>query len=65
MSLQDPKIISALEATGKAESDLEGRIICICSGTDLVNLSFMYIVPQNISIAKVTSPLPEKRRKPS
>uniref|UniRef100_A0A8B9LJ71 1-phosphatidylinositol 4,5-bisphosphate phosphodiesterase n=1 Tax=Astyanax mexicanus TaxID=7994 RepID=A0A8B9LJ71_ASTMX len=50
--LQDPKILSALEATGKTESDLEGRIICICSGADLVNLSFMYIVAQDISIAK-------------
>uniref|UniRef100_A0A8B9LEH7 Phosphoinositide phospholipase C n=1 Tax=Astyanax mexicanus TaxID=7994 RepID=A0A8B9LEH7_ASTMX len=48
----DPKILSALEATGKTESDLEGRIICICSGADLVNLSFMYIVAQDISIAK-------------
>uniref|UniRef100_A0A8B9LI28 1-phosphatidylinositol 4,5-bisphosphate phosphodiesterase n=1 Tax=Astyanax mexicanus TaxID=7994 RepID=A0A8B9LI28_ASTMX len=49
---KDPKILSALEATGKTESDLEGRIICICSGADLVNLSFMYIVAQDISIAK-------------
>uniref|UniRef100_A0AAR2K020 1-phosphatidylinositol 4,5-bisphosphate phosphodiesterase n=1 Tax=Pygocentrus nattereri TaxID=42514 RepID=A0AAR2K020_PYGNA len=49
---KDLKILSALEATGKSEGDLEGRIICICSGTDLVNLSFMYIVAQNISIAK-------------
>ncbi|KAG1924947.1 1-phosphatidylinositol 4,5-bisphosphate phosphodiesterase beta-4 [Pimephales promelas] len=49
---KDPKIVSALEATGKSEANLEGRIICICSGTDLVNLSFMYMVTQNISAAK-------------
>ncbi|KAK2879184.1 hypothetical protein Q8A67_019975 [Cirrhinus molitorella] len=49
---KDPKILSALEATGKCESNLEGRIICICSGTDLVNLSFMYVVTQNSSTAK-------------
>ncbi|XP_052002111.1 1-phosphatidylinositol 4,5-bisphosphate phosphodiesterase beta-4 [Xyrauchen texanus] len=50
---KDPKIISALDATDKCESNLESRIICICSGTDLVNLSFMYIVAQNISTAKL------------
>ncbi|XP_056096526.1 1-phosphatidylinositol 4,5-bisphosphate phosphodiesterase beta-4 [Rhinichthys klamathensis goyatoka] len=49
---KDPKIVSALEATGKSEPNLEGRIICICSGTDLVNLSFMYMVTQNTSAAK-------------
>uniref|UniRef100_A0A8C2K5X5 1-phosphatidylinositol 4,5-bisphosphate phosphodiesterase n=1 Tax=Cyprinus carpio TaxID=7962 RepID=A0A8C2K5X5_CYPCA len=48
----DPKILSALEAAGKCESNLEDRIICICSGTDLVNLSFMYMVTQNSSTAK-------------
>ncbi|XP_066524106.1 1-phosphatidylinositol 4,5-bisphosphate phosphodiesterase beta-4 isoform X2 [Hoplias malabaricus] len=49
---KDPKILSALEAAGKTDNDLEGRIICICSGADLINLSFMYIVAQNIDIAK-------------
>ncbi|XP_077094408.1 1-phosphatidylinositol 4,5-bisphosphate phosphodiesterase beta-4 isoform X2 [Siphateles boraxobius] len=49
---KDPKILSALEATGKCDANLEGRIICICSGTDLVNLSFMYMVTQNINAAK-------------
>uniref|UniRef100_A0A8C2K866 1-phosphatidylinositol 4,5-bisphosphate phosphodiesterase n=1 Tax=Cyprinus carpio TaxID=7962 RepID=A0A8C2K866_CYPCA len=49
---KDPKILSALEAAGKCESNLEDRIICICSGTDLVNLSFMYMVTQNSSTAK-------------
>ncbi|XP_062864064.1 1-phosphatidylinositol 4,5-bisphosphate phosphodiesterase beta-4 [Trichomycterus rosablanca] len=50
--LKDPKFVSALEAAGKTESDVEGRIICICSGTDLVNLSFMYILAHNLSTAK-------------
>ncbi|KAK1793287.1 hypothetical protein P4O66_011675 [Electrophorus voltai] len=50
--LKDPKVLSALEATGNRESDLEDRLICICSGTDLVNLSFMYIVAQSADIAK-------------
>lgn len=54
LPLKDPKILSAIESTGKSESDLDGRIICICSGTDLVNLSFMYIVAPTINIAKVT-----------
>ncbi|XP_043088240.1 1-phosphatidylinositol 4,5-bisphosphate phosphodiesterase beta-4 isoform X2 [Puntigrus tetrazona] len=49
---KDPKILSALEATGKCESNLEDRIVCICSGTDLVNLSFMYLVTQDSSTAK-------------
>uniref|UniRef100_A0A4W4F698 1-phosphatidylinositol 4,5-bisphosphate phosphodiesterase n=1 Tax=Electrophorus electricus TaxID=8005 RepID=A0A4W4F698_ELEEL len=52
MLQSDPKVLSALEATGNRESDLEDRLICICSGTDLVNLSFMYIVAQSADIAK-------------
>uniref|UniRef100_A0A3Q1D2C8 1-phosphatidylinositol 4,5-bisphosphate phosphodiesterase n=1 Tax=Amphiprion ocellaris TaxID=80972 RepID=A0A3Q1D2C8_AMPOC len=44
---KDPKILSSFEATGKTEADLEGCIICICSGTDLVNLSFMFMVAEN------------------
>uniref|UniRef100_A0A3Q2ZCQ2 1-phosphatidylinositol 4,5-bisphosphate phosphodiesterase n=1 Tax=Kryptolebias marmoratus TaxID=37003 RepID=A0A3Q2ZCQ2_KRYMA len=44
---KDPKILSSFEAVGKTEADLEGCIICICSGTDLVNLSFMFMVAEN------------------
>uniref|UniRef100_A0A7N8X730 1-phosphatidylinositol 4,5-bisphosphate phosphodiesterase n=1 Tax=Mastacembelus armatus TaxID=205130 RepID=A0A7N8X730_9TELE len=44
---KDPKILSSFEATGKTEADLEGCIICICSGTDLVNLNFMFLVADN------------------
>uniref|UniRef100_A0A671T7H2 Phosphoinositide phospholipase C n=1 Tax=Sinocyclocheilus anshuiensis TaxID=1608454 RepID=A0A671T7H2_9TELE len=44
---KDPKILASLEAAGKSEADLDGRIICMCSGTDLVNLSFMYMVMDN------------------
>uniref|UniRef100_A0A3Q1FGT8 1-phosphatidylinositol 4,5-bisphosphate phosphodiesterase n=1 Tax=Acanthochromis polyacanthus TaxID=80966 RepID=A0A3Q1FGT8_9TELE len=44
---KDPKILSSFEAIGKTETDLEGCIICICSGTDLVNLSFMFMVAEN------------------
>uniref|UniRef100_W5KFA6 Phosphoinositide phospholipase C n=1 Tax=Astyanax mexicanus TaxID=7994 RepID=W5KFA6_ASTMX len=44
---KDPKILSSLEAAGKNEADLEGCIICVCSGPDLVNLSFMYMVADN------------------
>ncbi|XP_021322946.2 1-phosphatidylinositol 4,5-bisphosphate phosphodiesterase beta-4 isoform X1 [Danio rerio] len=51
-ALKDPKVLCALEASGKCESNLEDRIICICSGTDLVNLSFMYMVTQNPTTAK-------------
>uniref|UniRef100_A0A8C7JD66 Phosphoinositide phospholipase C n=1 Tax=Oncorhynchus kisutch TaxID=8019 RepID=A0A8C7JD66_ONCKI len=40
----DPKILSSFEAAGKKEEELEGCVICVCSGTDLVNLSFMYMV---------------------
>uniref|UniRef100_A0A8C5BM55 1-phosphatidylinositol 4,5-bisphosphate phosphodiesterase n=1 Tax=Gadus morhua TaxID=8049 RepID=A0A8C5BM55_GADMO len=43
---KDPKILSAFEAVGKTEPDLEGCVICICSGTDLVNLSFMFLVAE-------------------
>uniref|UniRef100_A0AAY4C9D2 1-phosphatidylinositol 4,5-bisphosphate phosphodiesterase n=1 Tax=Denticeps clupeoides TaxID=299321 RepID=A0AAY4C9D2_9TELE len=48
---KDPKILSSLEAMGKSESDLEGHTICICSGPDLVNLSFTYMVAQNTDVA--------------
>uniref|UniRef100_A0A3Q0R5K7 1-phosphatidylinositol 4,5-bisphosphate phosphodiesterase n=1 Tax=Amphilophus citrinellus TaxID=61819 RepID=A0A3Q0R5K7_AMPCI len=44
---KDPKILSSFEAIGKTEADLEGCIICICSGADLVNLSFMFMVAEN------------------
>uniref|UniRef100_A0AAY4C1N3 Phosphoinositide phospholipase C n=1 Tax=Denticeps clupeoides TaxID=299321 RepID=A0AAY4C1N3_9TELE len=50
---KDPKILSSLEAAGKAEADLDGCIICICSGADLVNLSFMYMVADSSDTAKV------------
>lgn len=50
---QDPKILSSFEAIGKTEADLEGCIICLCSGTDLVNLNFMFMVADNPDIAKV------------
>ncbi|XP_073484731.1 1-phosphatidylinositol 4,5-bisphosphate phosphodiesterase beta-4 isoform X3 [Aquarana catesbeiana] len=49
---KDPKILSALESAGKAESDLEGRIVCVCSGTDLVNINFIYMVAENVDVAK-------------
>uniref|UniRef100_A0A8C2BWS1 1-phosphatidylinositol 4,5-bisphosphate phosphodiesterase n=1 Tax=Cyprinus carpio TaxID=7962 RepID=A0A8C2BWS1_CYPCA len=49
---KDPKILASLEAAGKSEADLDGRIICVCSGPDLVNLSFMYMVTDNTETAK-------------
>ncbi|XP_053568133.1 LOW QUALITY PROTEIN: 1-phosphatidylinositol 4,5-bisphosphate phosphodiesterase beta-4 [Bombina bombina] len=49
---KDPKILSALEAVGKAEHELEGRIVCVCSGTDLVNISFTYMVADSVETAK-------------
>ncbi|XP_075452136.1 1-phosphatidylinositol 4,5-bisphosphate phosphodiesterase beta-4 isoform X1 [Ascaphus truei] len=49
---KDPKILSALEAVGKAEQELEGRIVCVCSGTDLVNISFTYMVAESVEVAK-------------
>uniref|UniRef100_A0A8C0LVB4 1-phosphatidylinositol 4,5-bisphosphate phosphodiesterase n=1 Tax=Canis lupus dingo TaxID=286419 RepID=A0A8C0LVB4_CANLU len=51
-SIQDPKILAALEAVGKSENDLEGRIVCVCSGTDLVNISFTYMVAENPEVTK-------------
>lgn len=56
--LQDPKILAALEAVGKSENDLEGRILCVCSGTDLVNIGFTYMVAENPEVTKVTSQQP-------
>ncbi|XP_008298560.1 1-phosphatidylinositol 4,5-bisphosphate phosphodiesterase beta-4-like [Stegastes partitus] len=50
---KDPKILSSFEASGKTEADLEGCIICICSGTDLVNLSFMFMVAESPDTARV------------
>ncbi|XP_046877113.1 1-phosphatidylinositol 4,5-bisphosphate phosphodiesterase beta-4-like isoform X3 [Hypomesus transpacificus] len=49
---KDPKILSAFEGVGKTEADLEGCIICVCSGTDLVNLSFMFMVAETPDIAR-------------
>ncbi|MBN3271977.1 PLCB4 phosphodiesterase, partial [Polyodon spathula] len=49
---KDPKIITALESVGKTENDLEGRIVCVCCGTDLVNLNFIYMVANNAETAK-------------
>lgn len=46
--------MSSFEAIGKTEADLEGCIICICSGTDLVNLSFMFMVAENPDTARVS-----------
>ncbi|XP_073528350.1 1-phosphatidylinositol 4,5-bisphosphate phosphodiesterase beta-4 isoform X4 [Phyllobates terribilis] len=49
---KDPKILSALESAGKAENELEGRIMCVCSGTDLVNINFTYMVAESVEVAK-------------
>ncbi|MGH0150774.1 UNVERIFIED_CONTAM: hypothetical protein FKN15_018439 [Acipenser sinensis] len=49
---KDPKIITALESVGKTETDLEGHIVCVCSGTDLVNLNFIYMVADSVETAK-------------
>ncbi|XP_034018072.1 1-phosphatidylinositol 4,5-bisphosphate phosphodiesterase beta-4-like isoform X2 [Thalassophryne amazonica] len=49
---KDPKILSSFEAIGKTEADLEGCIICICSGADLVNLNFMFMVAENPDTAR-------------
>lgn len=46
--------MSSFEAIGKTEADLEGCIICICSGTDLVNLNFMFMVAENPDTARVS-----------
>lgn len=49
---KDPKILTALEAVGKSENELEGRIVCVCSGIDLVNISFTFMVAENTEVAK-------------
>ncbi|XP_077782593.1 1-phosphatidylinositol 4,5-bisphosphate phosphodiesterase beta-4 isoform X4 [Podarcis muralis] len=49
---KDPKILAALEAVGKTENELEGKIVCVCSGTDLVNISFTYMVAESTEDAK-------------
>lgn len=46
--------MTSFEAIGKTEADLEGCIICICSGTDLVNLNFMFMVAENPDTARVS-----------
>ncbi|KAJ4928962.1 hypothetical protein JOQ06_004584, partial [Pogonophryne albipinna] len=48
----EPKILASFEALGKTESDLEGCIICICSGTDLVNLNFVFMVAESPDTAR-------------
>ncbi|XP_077443256.1 1-phosphatidylinositol 4,5-bisphosphate phosphodiesterase beta-4 isoform X1 [Stigmatopora argus] len=49
---KDPKILSSFEAIGKTEADLESCVICICSGADLVNLNFMFMVAENADTAR-------------
>ncbi|XP_034084399.1 1-phosphatidylinositol 4,5-bisphosphate phosphodiesterase beta-4-like isoform X2 [Gymnodraco acuticeps] len=49
---KEPKILASFEALGKTESDLEGCIICICSGTDLVNLNFVFMVAESPDTAR-------------
>ncbi|XP_048362292.1 LOW QUALITY PROTEIN: 1-phosphatidylinositol 4,5-bisphosphate phosphodiesterase beta-4-like [Sphaerodactylus townsendi] len=49
---KDSKILAVLEAVGKTENELEGRIVCVCSGTDLVNISFTYMVAESTEDAK-------------
>ncbi|XP_073409957.1 1-phosphatidylinositol 4,5-bisphosphate phosphodiesterase beta-4 isoform X2 [Dendrobates tinctorius] len=49
---KDPKILSALESAGKAENELDGRVMCVCSGTDLVNINFTYMVAESVEVAK-------------
>ncbi|XP_048457048.1 1-phosphatidylinositol 4,5-bisphosphate phosphodiesterase beta-4-like isoform X1 [Rhincodon typus] len=50
---KDPKILSALEASGKAEHDLDGRTFSVCSDADLVNISFTYLVADSAETAKL------------
>ncbi|KAA0708140.1 1-phosphatidylinositol 4,5-bisphosphate phosphodiesterase beta-4 [Triplophysa tibetana] len=49
---KDLKILACLEGAGKSEADLDGRIICVCSGQDLVNLNFMYMLTDSPDTAK-------------
>ncbi|XP_041927737.1 1-phosphatidylinositol 4,5-bisphosphate phosphodiesterase beta-4 [Alosa sapidissima] len=49
---KDPKTLSSLESMGRSENDLEGRTICICSGPDLINLTFTFMVAQNVNVTK-------------
>uniref|UniRef100_A0A8C5PES3 1-phosphatidylinositol 4,5-bisphosphate phosphodiesterase n=1 Tax=Leptobrachium leishanense TaxID=445787 RepID=A0A8C5PES3_9ANUR len=49
---KDSKILSALEAAGKVEQEVEGRIVCVCSGPDLVNISFIFMVAESVDVAK-------------
>ncbi|KAF3824675.1 hypothetical protein GH733_010009 [Mirounga leonina] len=60
---KDPKILAALEAVGKSENDLEGRIVCVCSGTDLVNISFTYMVAENPEVTKSSVPGAKEKAK--
>ncbi|XP_043912527.1 1-phosphatidylinositol 4,5-bisphosphate phosphodiesterase beta-4 [Protopterus annectens] len=49
---KDPKILSALEAVGKLENELEGKIVCVCSGADLVNINFISMIADSVETAK-------------
>ncbi|TRY57928.1 hypothetical protein DNTS_009817 [Danionella cerebrum] len=48
---KDSKLLVSMEASG-SECVLDGRVICVCSGPDLVNLSFMYMVAESPEVAK-------------
>ncbi|XP_042188776.1 1-phosphatidylinositol 4,5-bisphosphate phosphodiesterase beta-4 isoform X2 [Callorhinchus milii] len=52
VSTKDPKLLSALEGVGRGENELEGRVFNVCSGADLVNISFMYMVADHVETAK-------------
>ncbi|XP_056623147.1 1-phosphatidylinositol 4,5-bisphosphate phosphodiesterase beta-4 isoform X2 [Triplophysa dalaica] len=49
---KDSKLVSALETSGRCSSNLQDRIMCVCSGTDLINLNFMYIITHDSNTAK-------------
>ncbi|XP_063040753.1 1-phosphatidylinositol 4,5-bisphosphate phosphodiesterase beta-4 [Engraulis encrasicolus] len=50
---KDAKTLASLEALGRQESDLEDCTLCICSGPDLVNLTFTYLVSQDSNVTKL------------
>ncbi|XP_031435590.1 1-phosphatidylinositol 4,5-bisphosphate phosphodiesterase beta-4 isoform X2 [Clupea harengus] len=49
---KDPKTSASLEAMGRSESELEGCTLCICSGPDLINLTFTFMVAQSVNVTK-------------
>ncbi|XP_061406174.1 1-phosphatidylinositol 4,5-bisphosphate phosphodiesterase beta-4-like isoform X1 [Lethenteron reissneri] len=49
---KDTKVLAALEGLARVGPELESCLVCVCSGTDLVNITFTHLVADSPEVAK-------------